>query len=290
MKKSYVYAAIAIFFWSTLSTISKLLLGSFSGTQVLCVSALFSFVALLVWNIATGEIKKLKAFRLRDYAVVALIGSPGMLFYYIFYFAGAARMPASQAFIVNYLWPIMSVVFACLLLRERMTVRKGIAIGLSFLGVATVVGGELLHFDGNVLIGSAMCALGAVCYGLFTALNQKIYFDKNISMMINSLVAFLVTFVLCAARGELFIPTLVEGAGFAWSGIFTMAVANTLWAKALEGGNTAKISNLAYITPFASLIWTRLVLGEPLQFNFVIGLAIIVLGIMIQLGDKKKSL
>ena len=62
MKKSYVYAAIAIFFWSTLSTISKLLLGSFSGTQVLCVSALFSFLALLVWNVATGEIKKLKAF------------------------------------------------------------------------------------------------------------------------------------------------------------------------------------------------------------------------------------
>lgn len=290
MKKSYVYAAIAIFFWSTLSTISKLLLGSFSGTQVLCVSALFSFVALLVWNVATGAIKQLKTYRLKDYAVAALIGAPGLLFYNLFYYAGAARMPASQAFIVNYLWPIMSVVFACILLHERMTVRKTIAIGMSFLGVVVVVGGELLHFDGNVLFGSAMCALGAVSYGLFTALNQKIYFDKSLSMMINSAVAFVVTLILCAARGELFIPTLVEGVGFAWSGVCTIAVANTLWAKALEDGNTAKISNLAYITPFASLIWTWSILKEPLQFNFVIGLAIIVLGIMIQLGDKKKSL
>lgn len=70
-----------------------------------------------------------------------------------------------------------------------------------------------------------------------------------------------------------------------------MAIPNTLWILALEGGNTAKISNLAYITPFLSLAWNRLILNEVITLYFVIGLLIIVVGIFVQLTDKpeKKS-
>ena len=37
--------------------------------------------------------------------------------------------------------------------------------------------------------------------------------------------------------------------GLIWIGIFTSAIAFTSWALALEKGDTAKISNLAYMTP-----------------------------------------
>ena len=87
------------------------------------------------------------------------------------------------------------------------------------------------------------------------------------------------------------VPTVgfVEILGFAWNGIFTMALAGTAWMLALESGKTAKISNLAYITPFLSLVWTRLILKEPISLLSLGGLGLIVLGILIQLKDRKNS-
>ncbi|MBQ4119166.1 MAG: DMT family transporter [Clostridia bacterium] len=291
MKKSYFFAGVSILFWSTVATVTKLLLNNgHNSIQVLWVSVFFAGMFLLVANIFTGKIKKFKEYTLKDFVISVLIGLPGTFFYYVFYYGGAAILPASQAFIVNYMWPIMSVVFACIILREKMTLKKGIAIAVSFLGVGIVTGKEILSFSANALMGVVLCLLGAVSYGLFTALNKKYHYDKMLSMMLNYFVSFTITTVINAAAGNLFMPTLSEAAGFAWNGIFTMAIACTTWVIALDKGNTAKISNLAYITPFLSLVWTWLILGDQgIKDPYsLIGLCVIVAGIFIQLINFKK--
>ena len=112
MKKTYLYALISIFFWSTVSAITKLLLSSYDNFQVLWISAFFAASFLIVLNVVTGQIKLLKNYKPKDYALSLLAGLPGTFFYYLFFYAGTDLMPASQAFIVNYTWPIMSIVFA----------------------------------------------------------------------------------------------------------------------------------------------------------------------------------
>ena len=77
--------------------------------------------------------------------------------------------------------------------------------------------------------------------------------------------------------------------GFMWNGIFTVAIANTFWVMALETGKTEKVSNLAYITPFLSLVWTYLFLNEEIKLNSLVGLIIIIFGILIQVKEKEKS-
>jgi len=67
------------------------------------------------------------------------------------------------------------------------------------------------------------------------------------------------------------------------------AIPFTTWALALEKGDTAKISNLAYITPFLSLVWTSLILKEKLNPYSILGLVIIVLGILIQIKKEPKN-
>lgn len=289
MKKIYILAGIAIFFWSTMATVAKLLLGAFSGVLVLCISSLFAFLFLLLKNIFTHNIKKLKEYSLKDVAIMTLIGLPGILIYNLLYYIGAAVMPASQAFIINYLWPIMSVIFACILLKEKLTLRKIIAILLSFLGVVIVAGGGASGFSAATLYGSAFILCAAVSYGLFTALNQKFQYDKNISLMFVYGATFIVTLAIVLIGGEPIKLDLFSVLGFAWNGVLVMGVANTAWTIALESGNTAKISNLAYITPFASLIWTSIFLKEKISIFSALGLVIIVLGILIQLKDKKSA-
>ena len=198
-------------------------------------------------------------------------------------------MPASQAFIINYLWPIMSVVFACILLKEKMTVRKAAAIVLSFLGVIIVTGGDLLKLDTGVLTGAVLCTLAAVSYGLFTALNKKFEYDKSLSVMLSFFATFVLTFVIVIAKGSTLTFSGLQYVGFLWQGVTTMALGTTLWAVALSLGNTAKISNLAYITPFLSLVWTGLILKEQIKITSVLGLGVIILGIFIQLKNNTES-
>jgi drug/metabolite transporter (DMT)-like permease len=288
MKRTYCLAATAILFWSSVATVTKLLMGSLTSVQVLSVSALFATVFLLVANAVTGRLRLLRDYRPRDYLRTVLIGLPGTFFYYMFYYAGASMLPASQAFIINYLWPIMSVVFACLLLGERLTPRRVLAILLSFLGVAVVMGGGLLGGDFS-LLGALLCVLGAISYGIYTALNQRAHYDKMLSMMFYYGTAFLLTAVINLALGDLPTLTLPVLLGLAYNGILTMAVANTAWLLALSGGRTAKVSNLAYITPFLSLIWTALFLRGEITVFSILGLLVIVLGILLQLREGKRE-
>ena len=260
MKKSYIFAFVSILLWSTMATASKLLLDSMSGMQVLCISSLFAALFLFVLGLCNGKVRAMRTLLAKDYLKMIVAGLPGTFLYYTFYYIGAARLPASQAFIINYLWPIMSVVFACVLLKEKMTARKGIAIVLSFVGVIIVTGGDLLHLNTQTAVGIGGCVLGAVSYGVFTSLNQKWRYDTQTATM----VAFGATFVIALAvhliSGDVFVPPVTQTAVLALNGILSFAIPTMCWILALSGGNTAKISNLAYITPFLSLVWTSLLL------------------------------
>ncbi|MBQ9976051.1 MAG: DMT family transporter [Clostridia bacterium] len=290
MKKEYIYAGVSIFLWSTTATVTKLLLGSLNSMQITLISSLLSTVFLLAVNIAKGTIRELKGFKLKDFAYTFLLGTIGIFIYHLCLYIGIDRMEASQAFIINYLWPIMTVVFACIILKEKMTVRKAIAILLSFIGVVVVTSnGSLLSISANTLSGAVYCIIAAVAYGLFSILNKQKPYNKYLSMLLYYVASFIVSLVWVLVTRDGFTIEPSQTVGILWSGIFTTAVAYTSWALALEYGDTAKISNLAYITPFLSLVWTTLVLKEAFKPWSLIGLAIIVIGIFIQMKDKRNT-
>lgn len=289
MKKYYLFAAGAILLWSTVATVVKLLLGGLDSFQVLFVSSLFAALSLLIINALSGRLKLLRDYHPADYLKTVLCCLPGTLLYYIFYYTGTSMMLASQAFIVNYLWPIMSVIFACVILRERLTFVKVVAILLSFAGVIIVIGEDLFTFNPGTLLGALCCILGAVSYGVFTALNQKSSYDKTVSLMIAYFATFIITGVICLFSVGLPVLDFGEVLGLLWNGAFAIGIANMLWMLALGAKDTAKISNLAYLTPFISLIWTSLFLEEEITAGAIIGLGVIMLGILIQVIRRDKE-
>ena len=88
--------------------------------------------------------------------------------------------------------------------------------------------------------------------------------------------------------GNLTIPTGSQAVGMLWNGIICNALPYLTWALALDLGNTAVIANLAYLTPFVSLILTHFVLGEKITVFSVLGLLLIVTSIIIQMVVNKK--
>ena len=287
MKKSYFYALVSVFFWSTTTTVSKLLLHSISTMQVLAVSSVFATLFLLMVNVFKGNLKQLKSYQLRDYLVLAGVGFLGMFLYRMLLFFGVARMLASQAMIVNYLWPIMAVLASCVILREKLTVRKAIAVVMSFLGVVIVTtGGSAAGLSGSDLTGTVLVAVAAVFYGLFVAINKRLQYDSFVSMMFYNAVAAICAILGTLFSGETLLLTLSQNLGLVWVGVCNTAIGFVAWDLAMKTGDTAKVANLAYITPFLSLVVAYFLLGDPITIWSVGGLTVIVAGILLQLKDK----
>jgi drug/metabolite transporter (DMT)-like permease len=71
--------------------------------------------------------------------------------------------------------------------------------------------------------------------------------------------------------------------GATYVGIFEMGITFVIWLKALKfSKTTARVSNLIYLSPFLSLVFIYLSVGEQILFSTVIGLILIVVGIFVQ--------
>lgn len=248
-------------------------------------------IMLLIINIINGAIKEMKRYRLKDYLKMSGLGFLGLFMYSALYYYGIAVLSSQEACILNYLWPMMIVLFACLLLRETLTVKKAIAMVMSFAGIVVLTLGSGGGSSGNRLFGIIACVAAAVCYGLFSVLNKKHSLNQSVTMM-----WIWLTVAVCSAVSGLIFEawqpiTGWQWAGVAWLGIVVNAVAYLLWALALKGArDSAKIANLAYLVPFLSIVLSALILKEQIACTAAIALVLIIGGILLQsIQIKKRS-
>ena len=261
MKKNYLYAAATILIWATMAAMVK---------------------KMLV-NIKNGSIREMKKYSLKDYGIMSVLGFIGIFLYSALYYYVLTQLASHEACILNYLWPMMLVLFSCIILKEKLTFLKAIAMFCSFLGIFILSsGGEPLS-NGNTFLGIISCILAAACYGLFSVLNKKADYNQNISMMIIWLVTAICALILGLPTEQWVMIKGTQWLGILWLGIVIDAIAYLLWALALKGTqSTAKIANLAYLTPFLSLIVSAIFLKEHIELKALLALLFIVGGILLQ--------
>ena len=283
MKKNYIYAISTVLIWATMAAMVKKMLFDIPNLQTLSISSVFAFLFLGLVNIKTGTIKLMKSYTVKEYGIMSGLGFVGMFVYSALYYYGLSQLSSQEACILNYLWPIMLVLFSCIILKEKLTVMKIVAMGCSFLGIVILSMGNGDAAGGNTWLGIVSCIVAAACYGLFSVLNKKADMNQNITMMIIWL-----TVAVCAGilgvLTENWVPIKgVQWLGMLWLGIVIDAVAYLLWALALKGTeNTARIANLAYLTPFLSLIVSAVFLKEAIELQAVVALVFIIGGILLQ--------
>lgn len=286
MKKSlssYVYVALAILLWGSTAAVSKLILRDISSIQLIFYSFPFSIIGLFSILLFQGKVKELCKYRAHDFLKLAGMGFLGCFLYYIFLFGAIERTSAQEAFIVNYLWPIVVVFFGVLILKEKFSWKTACSIAFSFVGVGIVVSkGQALNFHQINLTAAGMAASGAVVYGLFSVLGKKLHYEVYSSMFYYYLFGFVYVAVSLFLFSSIPVVSMGQLLGLAWIGIFTNGLAFVFWFKALEIGDTARMSNLVFLTPFVSLCFIALLTGEAILLSSILGLLLIVLGVFIQ--------
>lgn len=289
MKKEYVYAGTSVLCFGTVATASKLLMNQLDAVYVLAFSFLAATLFLGIYNWKKGYLQELRKLSGKTMIRMVVIGSLGVFFYNYFLLLGTDLLEAQTAFVINELWPALIIIFSCWILGEKMNPGKAAAVIFSFLGILVVTtDGKLTDFSFGSPKGILFALLAAICYGLYCTLNKRETYDKNLSVMISYGAGTILAFVLIIIQGKLSLPTGGQTAGMLWNGIICNALPYLTWALALDIGNTAVIANLAYLTPFVSLLCTHFVLGEKVTIFSVLGLVLIVLGIVIQMLVNKK--
>ena len=282
MNKSMLYGLGAVLIWSTLAAVVKSVVTSIPNLEALAVSSLIAFLTLFILNFRSGRLKSLRRYSARQFLQMTGLGLIGMFLYSAFYYLGLSQLSSQEACILNYLWPIMLVLFSILLLHEKLTVLKFLAIICSFVGVVVLSAGGG-KAAGNHILGVISCISAAALYGLFCVLNKKAGYDEMISMM----VIWLTTAAASAASGlvlETWVPIVgKQWLGILWNGIMVNALAYLFWALALKNSsNTAATANLAYLTPFLSLFVSAILLHERISLQAALALIFILGGILIQ--------
>ncbi len=104
-----------------------------------------------------------------------------------------------------------------------------------------------------------------------------------VALFVNFLFSLPFILVYYLLTSDLRIPSLYGLLGGAYIGTFEMGICFVLWLMAMKlTDNTARISNLIFLSPFLSLLFIHFLLGEKIIAATFIGLVLIVVGLLCQ--------
>jgi drug/metabolite transporter (DMT)-like permease len=281
--KSFFYLGLCILSWGLIPVVTKHILVELNNLQMLFYSTIFSCIVMGGIVLFQKKARVLVAYSIRDYAKVGVLGFLGTYLYYVLLYGALALTSASEGFILAYTWPMLVIILAFPLLRERLTVKKLFSIFISFLGIVVIVThGRIFTLSFTSLQGDILALGGAGVFALFSVLGKKYQYDQVVSVFIYFVTALVFIIPTLFLFSLLKIPSLQIWLWLLLNGFIVNGISYIFWFKALEYGDTSVTSNALYLTPFLSLVYIALFLGEQILISSVVGLGIIVVGIILQ--------
>lgn len=282
--KAYIYAGLAVLFWSTAASAFKLTLGYINYVQILFIASLTSCAALFFILTFQQKLYLLRETTNGDYLNSAILGFLNPFLYYLILLKAYSILPAQVAQPLNFTWPIMLVILSVPLLKQRVSMLSLAAMIISFAGVY-LISSQGNPFDLNIAdpFGVSLALGSSVIWALFWIYNIRDRRHEVAKLFLSFLFAsFYATVVMVLSSG--FESLNIFGTlGAIYIGLFEMGFTFVFWLKALQYAvSSEKVSNMIYLTPFFSLLLINLIIGENIHFTTLGGLILIVTGIVLQ--------
>jgi len=274
MKNPRWLALVTIAFWSFASLLSRLIAAR-SRFALVGLSFAFTALALIAYAwISQGRfpLADRRIWRIKYLA----LGSLGY-FWYTTSLNQCYRTndAATEPTLLNYTWPLFTVLFTRLLQRAQFRVRgaatiEALGIGAGFLSVALVAtGGDLAQVRLANLPGVAWGLFAGATYGLFGAYSSAVPQDEHSAFLLASILAScLLIAPLAATERNLW-------AQLRWADVATTAalgcvlngVAYITWTRANRrvyelGQSVSGIASMTLALPLLNLLWVAVFFHE----------------------------
>ena len=283
-QKAYILALAAILLWSTAGSAFKLTLDHISASQLLLFAAFFSMLFLFAWKAVEGKLAGSFRISRREWLNSAIMGLLNPFAYYIILFEAYDLLLAQEAVALNYVWPVTLVLLSIPVLKQRIGIYSILALLVSFAGLLIIImKGSFGGIELSSPRGIFLALISSVFWASFWLMNMKDKREEAAKLLINFIFGFAYILIYVIVIKEEVVFTLEGMGGSLYVGLFEMGLTYVLWLKALQlSSSTAKVSNLVYISPFLSLIFVSIAVGETIYLYTIGGLALIVGGIVLQ--------
>ena len=290
--KAYVYGLTTVLLWSTVATAFKLSLRHVDHFQLLLYACAVSILVLSIMLIVLGRWRLVLSYSVRQYGQSLALGVLNPFLYYLVLFKAYDLLPAQEAQPLNYTWALTLAFLSVPLLGQRIGARELVAGLVSYSGVVVIsVRGDVsgLRFSDPVGVGLALGS--TVIWALYWIYNTKDDRDPVAGLWLNFAFGFPFVLAACWLFSDLRVASLSGLVGAAYVGIFEMGVTFVCWLMALRlATHTAQVSYLIFISPFLSLVFISLLVGETIRLATLAGLGLIVAGLVVQHAARLRRL
>jgi drug/metabolite transporter (DMT)-like permease len=246
VRRATALGIAAICLWSTLALLTR----TASRMPPFELTALsFGVAALLYlakWLLAGDDPRAHLALPAAAWAV----GVGGLFGFHLLYFIALRLAPAVQANLINYLWPLLIVLFAATGDRLRTSHVLGALSGLA--GTVVLVGGGGAGFDPNYVLGYGAAFAAAVIWAAYSILSRRLA-DVPSDAVGGFCAATALLALVCHLGLE---PTQWPAGGAWWAvlglGLGPVGAAFFLWDIGVKRGNLRVLGAVSYLAPFLS--------------------------------------
>ena len=240
----------AILMWSLLAVLT-VATGRVPAFQLLAMTfAIGACIGPLTWIWRPGAWRAL-----RQPFAVWLVGVGGLFGYHALYFVALRLAPPAEAGLLNYLWPLLIVVFSSLLPDERLAPHHVVGALLGLVGTALLLSGNL-HFElENIpqLLGLGAALLAAFVWAFYSIMSRRFK-----SVPTDAVAGFCMATALLATVNHLAVETtiwpetLTQWSAVAALGIGPVGSAFFVWDIGMKRGDIRILGAASYATPLLS--------------------------------------
>ncbi len=251
LRRATLAGLVAILLWASLALLTTAT-GNLPPFQILAIS--FGIAAAV--GLLRAALRGRTGWRELRQPLPALALSTLALFgYHALYFIALKRAPAVEANLLNYLWPLLIVVFAGLF--GGVSVRAGQWVGTALGLVAAVLlvtRGRGLEVDPAYVPGYLAALGAALIWSVYSVLNRR-FADVPTAAITVACTGVAVLGAFAHLAGEQTIaPTAGQWMVLVLMGVGPVGAAFWLWDHGTKRGNIALLGSLSYLAPLLSTL------------------------------------
>ncbi|HDR7137678.1 TPA: DMT family transporter [Bacillus cereus] len=283
--------SLAASIWGGMYVVSKYVLDFIPPLTLVWLRFIIAFVVLYgILKLAEKKQKKKVTIRKKDWLLFAWIGFIGYFISITCQFIGTKLSDAHTGSLVTSATPAFMVIFAALILKEKLTARRLLSTIIATIGVIIVIGWDIEI--GSYFIGTIILVEAAITWALLS-IYVKIASIQFSSLVITTYAIFFSLFFItpfmiwelqAASIGTVNTYVIL---GVLYLGIVSTAGAFFLWNKGLELLDASIGSLFFFFQPIVGSLLGWLLLNETLNSNFFIGGILIICSVLITTFEKK---